>query len=87
MSKNTLSEVMNTRRSKNIVTQVIKYKNYFAVLEVDVETDTLIGRVIYTQEFITFRADTVKQAKIEFINSVERHLKFFDDPYSFEENS
>lgn len=71
-----LSQVTNSGHAERITTQTIKYKNYSGAMEVDVETDSIYGRVLYIQDVVTFKADTVRQAKIEFAKSVEDYLEF-----------
>jgi hypothetical protein len=55
---------------------VIEYKGYYGAIEIDIDTNELFGRVLYIDDVITFKAKTVKQAKIEFAKSVEDYLKF-----------
>ncbi len=74
-----LSQVINSGHLERITTQTIKYKDYYGCLEVDVETDTLYGKVLYIKDRVTFKANTVKQAKIEFAKSVDDYLEFCKD--------
>lgn len=67
-----LSQVTNSSYKD----QVIHYKDFYGVIEVDIETDSICGRVLYIRDIITFKADTVKQAKIEFAKSVDDYLEF-----------
>ena len=55
---------------------VIEYKGYYSVIEIDINTNILFGRVLYIDDVVTFKADTVKQAKIEFAKSVEEYIVF-----------
>lgn len=79
MNRMILNKVTNTGYLENITTQTIKYKDFIAAIEVDVETEMLYGRVLYIKDVVTFQAETVKQAKIEFTNSVEDYLEFCND--------
>lgn len=71
-----LSQVKVSRIAAPTFIYTIEYKGYYAVIEVDVEENILFGRVIDIEDVITFKARTVEQAKIEFVNSVEDYLEF-----------
>ena len=71
-----LSQITNSGHAERITTQTIKYKNYYGTMEVDVETDSICGRVLYIQDIVTFKAETVKQTKLEFAKSVDDYLRF-----------
>jgi predicted HicB family RNase H-like nuclease len=68
--------VENTGYLENTTTQTIKYKNFYGLIEVDVENEILVGRVLYIRDVVTFKAETVKQAKIELANSIDDYLDF-----------
>lgn len=71
-----LSKVKVSHIAEVTFVHILEYKGYSGVIEVDVEENMLCGRVIGIQDTITFKADTVKQAKIEFAKSVDDYLKF-----------
>jgi predicted HicB family RNase H-like nuclease len=55
---------------------MMQYKGYTGVLEVDVESQTLCGRVLGLRDVITFQAKTVEAARVAFEESVEDYLSF-----------
>jgi hypothetical protein len=71
-----LSQVTNSGHLERTTVQTIRYKDYYGAIEVDVETNKLYGRVFYIQDLVTFKAETVEQAKIEFAKSVDDYLEF-----------
>lgn len=71
-----LSQVTISHIAETTFVHIMEYKGYSGVIEVDVEENTLCGRVIDIPDVITFKADTVKQAKIEFAKSVDDYLTF-----------
>lgn len=66
----------NSKDTEEGILSLIRYKNYYGAMEVDVETDSIYGRVLYIKDVVTFKAETVKQAKIEFAKSVDDYLEF-----------
>lgn len=74
--KDLLDQVTVYRIAETTAIHTIEYKGYCGVIEVDIEEDMLCGRVIGIKDVITFKAETVKQAKIEFAKSVEDYLEF-----------
>ena len=54
---------------------VMTYKGYTAVLEIDQEDGILFGKVIGLRDGITFEAETVPQATEEFHRSVDFYLE------------
>jgi hypothetical protein len=71
-----LSQVKVSRIAAHTLVHTIKYKDYYGLVEVDVEENMLYGRVIDIKDVITFKAETVEQVKIEFAKSVEDYLEF-----------
>jgi len=71
-----LSQVKVTRIAEMTFVHILEYKGYSGVIEVDVEENMLCGRVIDIEDVITFKAETVEQAKIEFAKSVNDYLEF-----------
>lgn len=71
-----LSQVTVSCIAEITFVHIIEYKGYRGVIEVDVEENLLCGRLIGIQDIITFKAETVKQAKIEFAKSVDDYLEF-----------
>lgn len=73
-----LSQVINSGYLESVNGQTVWYKGYYGAMEVDVETDSIYGRVLflYIKDIITFQAATVRQAKIEFAKSVDDYIEF-----------
>ena len=53
--------------------------SYRAIIEVDIDTDMLCGRVLDIEDVVTFKGLTVKQAKIEFAKSIVNYLEFCEE--------
>ena len=55
---------------------VLSYKGYIGTIEYDNEAKIFYGRVINTQDTITFQSDDAKQLEYEFQVSVDAYLDF-----------
>jgi len=55
---------------------MMEYKGYTGVLEVDVENETLHGRVLGLRDVITFQGKSVEEARSAFQDSIEEYIKF-----------
>ena len=55
---------------------VLSYKGYIGTIEYDNEAKIFYGRVINTQDTITFQSDDAKQLEREFHVSVDTYLDF-----------
>lgn len=71
-----LSQVIVSRIAEITFVHIMEYKGYSGIIEVDVEDNLLCGRVIDISDVVTFKAETVRQAKIEFAKSVDDYLEF-----------
>ncbi|BAY31802.1 HicB family protein [Nostoc carneum NIES-2107] len=58
---------------------MMTYKGYTASLEVDVEAKILFGQVLDINDVITFKGQTVDEARQEFQNSVDDYLAFCEE--------
>jgi predicted HicB family RNase H-like nuclease len=54
----------------------LKYDNYTARIELDLEANLLHGRVLGIQDVITFEAKDVKEIKKEFQKSIDNYCQF-----------
>jgi len=77
--KELLSQVKVSRIAEMTFVHILEYKGYSGVIEVDVEENMLCGKVIDIKDVITFKAETVEQAKIEFAKSVDDYLEFYQE--------
>ncbi|MEG5163100.1 type II toxin-antitoxin system HicB family antitoxin [Microcoleus sp. AT3-A2] len=55
---------------------MITYKGYTASIEVDSEAKILFGRVLDINDLVTFKAQTIEEARQEFQNSIDDYLEF-----------
>lgn len=55
---------------------MLEHKGYTGVMEVDVESGVISGRVIGLRDVVTFQGDTVPQAVQAFRDSVDDYLEF-----------
>lgn len=53
---------------------IIEYKRYIALLELDLDEGIIIGRVINTHETISFHAENLNQIKEVFHNVIDTYL-------------
>ena len=58
---------------------MMTYKGYSANLEVDVEANIIFGRVLDINDIVTFKGETVEEARQEFHKSVDDYLAFCED--------
>ena len=58
---------------------MMTYKGYTASLEVDVEAGILFGQVLDINDVITFKGQTIDEARQEFQNSVDDYLAFCEE--------
>lgn len=52
------------------------YKGYTAQLEVDTDSNLIYGQVIDIKDVITFKGETVEQARLAFQDSVDDYLEW-----------
>ncbi len=55
---------------------MLYYKGYSGDLEVDVDSGILFGRVLDIRDVVTFKGETVAEAKQAFQDSVDDYLEF-----------
>jgi predicted HicB family RNase H-like nuclease len=55
---------------------MMTYKGYSASIEVDLEAEILFGRVLDINDVVTFKAQTIEEARQEFQNSIDDYLEF-----------
>lgn len=55
---------------------ILEYKGYFAKVEVDVETLTLIGKIEGINDFVNFESKDIYSIEMEFKNAVDDYLDF-----------
>lgn len=53
----------------------LKHKNYFGSVEFSSEENLLFGKIIGIDDLVTYEADSVKELKNAFIESVEDYLE------------
>ncbi|WP_333207564.1 type II toxin-antitoxin system HicB family antitoxin [Microcoleus sp. SVA1B1] len=58
------------------LTAMMTYKGYSASIEVDLEAEILFGRVLDINDVVTFKAQTIEEARQEFQNSIDDYLEF-----------
>ena len=55
---------------------MMTYKGYSASIEVDLEAEILLGRVLDINDVVTFKAQTIEEARQKFQNSIDDYLEF-----------
>ena len=55
---------------------MMTYKGYSANIEVDLEAEIIFGRVFDINDVVTFKAQTIEEARQEFQNSIDDYLEF-----------
>lgn len=53
---------------------ILEYKRYIAQLDFDLDDNIIVGRVINTNEIITFHAKTLSEAKQAFEDVIDTYL-------------
>jgi predicted HicB family RNase H-like nuclease len=54
----------------------LKYKDYIAKFELDLDDEVLVGKVINTSDFIQFHAESVPKLIDAFHNTIDEYLEF-----------
>ena len=54
---------------------VLRYKNYQGSIEYDEESETLHGKVLHVRDLITYEAETARELKKSFQDSVNDYLE------------
>ena len=73
VNKYAFSSALEIGRS---ITAMMTYKGYSANIEVDLEAEILFGRVLDINDVVTFKAQTLEEARQEFQNSIDDYLEF-----------
>jgi predicted HicB family RNase H-like nuclease len=55
---------------------MLHYKGYAGQIEIDTESGILFGRVLDIRDVVTFKGETVNEAKQAFEDSVDDYLEF-----------
>jgi len=55
---------------------MMTYKGYSANIEVDLDAEILFGRVLDINDVVTFKAQTIEEARQEFQKSIDDYLEF-----------
>jgi predicted HicB family RNase H-like nuclease len=55
---------------------MMTYKGYSANIEVDLEAEIIFGRVLDINDLVTFKAQTIEEARQEFQKSSDNYLEF-----------
>ncbi len=55
---------------------MLNYKGYLGHVDFDDENEMFVGEVINTKDVITFQAETARDLKQAFIDSIEDYLEF-----------
>ena len=58
------------------ITAMMTYKGYSANIEVDLEAENIFGRILDINDVVTFKAQTIEEARQEFQNSIDDYLEF-----------
>lgn len=66
---------LHQRQSK----PMLNYKSYVGQMEVDDEAGIIFGRVLDIRDVVTFKGETVNQAKRAFQESIDYYLSFCDE--------
>lgn len=54
---------------------VLKFRNYQGSIEYDEESETLHGKVLHVRDLVTYEAETAKELKKAFQDSVNDYLE------------
>ncbi|KAB8335373.1 type II toxin-antitoxin system HicB family antitoxin [Scytonema tolypothrichoides VB-61278] len=55
---------------------MFQYKGYTGEIEIDIESEMLVGRVIDIKDVVSFRGKTVEETRQAFEESVDDYLEF-----------
>lgn len=55
---------------------MMTYKGYSASIKIDLEAEIIFGRVLDINDVVTFKAQTIEEARQEFQNSIDDYLEF-----------
>ena len=61
------------------MSDILQYKNYVAEIEFSGEDEVFFGRIVGTNDLISFEADSVKQLKAAFHEAVDDYLQTCKD--------
>ena len=61
-------------KGPKMIGAVLKFRNYLGSIEYDEESETLHGKVLHVRDLITYEAETAKELKKAFQDSVNDYL-------------
>lgn len=56
-----------------------RYKGYLGTIEPDIETGSLLGKLAFIRDLVTYEAETLPSLEKEFHISVDEYLQSCDD--------
>ena len=68
--------MLKEKRVQNLVVNMFTYKGYTAHVEIDPDANILCGRVLDIKDVITFKGETVEEARQAFHDSVDDYLEW-----------
>jgi predicted HicB family RNase H-like nuclease len=71
--------MLKEKRVQNLVVNMFTYKGYTAHVEIDPDANILCGRVLDIKDVITFKGETVKEARQAFHDSVDDYLEWCEE--------
>jgi predicted HicB family RNase H-like nuclease len=72
----TFSVMQELSQSKGRRLKMLTYKGYTGCLEIDETAGIIFGRILGIQDVVTFKGETVAEAKQAFQDSVDDYLAF-----------
>lgn len=71
--------MLKEKRVQNLVVNMFTYKGYTAHVEIDPDANILCGRVLDIKDVITFKGETVEEARQAFHDSVDDYLEWCEE--------
>jgi predicted HicB family RNase H-like nuclease len=71
--------MIKEKRVQNLVVNMFTYKGYTAHVEIDLDANILCGRVLDIKDVITFKGETVEEARQAFHDSVDDYLEWCEE--------
>jgi predicted HicB family RNase H-like nuclease len=68
--------IYSSYSKRKSVIAMMTYKGYSANIEVDLDAEILFGRVLDINDVVTFKAQTIEEARQEFQKSIDDYLEF-----------
>lgn len=54
---------------------IMEYKEYFAIINYDIDNDMFIGKVINTNDFLSFHGKTINEIEEMFYQNIDNYLE------------